>query len=149
MEAQERERPLAGVIRTAPDGTHYLQGWQCSACGEVLVATHRACPSCAAQGTLSALRLAEHGRLYTYTIVHRSFPGVVTPIVSAIVRLDGGGFLKGNLVGVPPDPAAIAFDMPVSVAFEALPAPDGGGPLVRYVFKPEPSRPASEKAANA
>jgi uncharacterized OB-fold protein len=133
VEVEAQPVPLAGVIRRASDGSHYLEGLQCAACGEVLVADHRACPKCA-EAVLAPKRLSEAGKLYTYTIVHRSFPGVPTPLISAVVRLDGGGFLKGNLVGVPADPAAIAFDMPVRVEFESMPADDGGPDRVRYVF---------------
>lgn len=133
-EVQAGTVPLASVIREATDGTFYLEGSKCSACGEVLVADHRACPNCAATDSLTPVRLSDHGKLYTYTIVHRSFPGVATPLISAIVQLDGGGFIKGNLVGIPPDPAAIAFDMPVRVEFERLTRADDERELVRYVF---------------
>jgi uncharacterized OB-fold protein len=133
-EAQARTVPLAGVIREAADGSFYLEGSRCGACGEVLVADHRACPNCAAADSLAPMRLADRGKLYTYTIVHRSFPGVVTPLISAVIRLDSGGFIKGNLIGIPPDPAAIAFDMPVRVEFERIGRADDGGDMIRYVF---------------
>jgi uncharacterized OB-fold protein len=129
---------LASVIRIDANGGPYLEGARCSACGEVLVARGRACPKCATVGALSSVRLADHGKLYAYTIVHRSFPGVETPIISAVVRLEGGGFLKGNLSGVAAEPDAIPFDMPVQIVFEFLPARDEkGGRLVRYLFVPK------------
>src|SRR5689334_23852397 len=56
--------------------------------------------------------------LYAYSIVHRSFPGVAVPYVSAIVDLDGGGSLKGNLIDVEPDPAKLTLGMPVDVVFK-------------------------------
>jgi hypothetical protein len=40
------------------------------------------------RGALKPERLANTGRLYNYTIVHRSFPGVETPFISAIVDLE-------------------------------------------------------------
>ena len=112
-------RPLAPFVKIAADGKPYLEGWKCTACGEVLaVGGRRACPKCAAPGTLISIRLAEYGRLYTYTVVHRSMPGVATPFVAALVGLDGGGAIKGTLIGL--DSAAIRFDMPLQVQFETL-----------------------------
>jgi uncharacterized OB-fold protein len=112
-------RPLAPFVKIGADGKPYLEGMKCTACGEVLaVGSRRACPKCAAVGTLEAVRLAERGRLYTYTVVRRSFPGVATPFVAALVDLDGGGTIKGNLVGLDFD--AIRFDMPLQVRFETL-----------------------------
>jgi len=128
-------RPLAPFLKIGTDDRPYLEGIRCAACGEVLaVETRRACPRCAALGQLEPIRLAERGKLYAYTIVHRSFPGVAVPFVAAVVDLDGGGAIKGNLVGV--EPADIRFDMPVCVAFEQLKSPEGEGPRVRHVFTP-------------
>jgi uncharacterized OB-fold protein len=112
-------RPLAPFVKIDAGGNPYLEGLKCTACGEVLaVGGRRACPKCAAAGTLIPIRLAERGRLYTYTVVHRSMPGVATPFVAALVDLDGGGAIKGTLIGL--DSAAIQFDMPLQVQFETL-----------------------------
>jgi uncharacterized OB-fold protein len=112
-------RPLAPFVKIDASGKPYLEGLKCTACGEVLaVGGRRACPKCAAIGALVPIRLAERGRLYTYTVVHRSMPGVATPFVAALVDLDGGGAIKGNLIGLESD--AIRFDMPVQVQFETL-----------------------------
>jgi uncharacterized OB-fold protein len=123
-------RPLAPFVKIGADGKPFLEGLKCTACGEVLaVGSRRACPKCAAVGMLEPIRLAERGRLYTYTVVRRSFPGVVTPFVAALVDLDGGGTIKGNLVGLDCD--AIRFDMPLQVGFEILSA--AGEPAARHV----------------
>ena len=125
---------LGSFIKMDVGGKPFLQGYKCSQCGEVMLEHRRGCPNCAALGSLNACRLSDTGRLFTYTIVHRSFPGIVTPFISAVVKLDGGGFIKGNLVGVKPEPAAIEFDMPVRVEFDNV---DVGGTMVlRYVFVP-------------
>ena len=75
----------------------------------------------AARGQMSEMELPTTGRLYNYSIVYRSFPGVTVPFISAVVDLDGGCSVKGNLLDVPVDPQVIAFDMPVDVVFR-----DGG-----------------------
>ena len=67
-------------------------------------------------------------RLYSYSIVHRSFPGIEVPYVSAIVDLDDGTAIKGNLINIDPDPEKIEFDMPVEVVFDdALGRKDSDG----------------------
>jgi uncharacterized OB-fold protein len=82
---------------------------------------------------LEPMRLAERGRLYTYTVVHRSFPGVATPFIAALVDLEGGGTIKGTVVGV--ESGAICFDMPLQVEFETLTmSGESAGQYVRHFF---------------
>jgi uncharacterized OB-fold protein len=87
---------------------------------------------------MEAVKLSTKGKLYAYSIVHRSFPGVDVPYISAVVDLDGGGTLKGNLINVPADPKAIKFDMPVEVVFkDALGRKDReGNSYIAYFFQP-------------
>ena len=84
------------------------------------------------------IRLSNKGELYSYCIVHRSFPGIEVPYVSAIVDLEGGGTVKGNLINVEPDPAKIDFGMPVEVVYDdALGRRDGdGNAYLSYFFQP-------------
>jgi len=75
------------------------------------------CSKCATRDSMETIRLGETGTLYSYAIVHRSFPGIEVPFVSAVVDLDDGGTLKGNLVDIEADPGQIEFGMPVKVVF--------------------------------
>jgi hypothetical protein len=85
--------------------------------------------------------LSNHGSLYTYSIVYRSFPGIDVPYISAIVDLDGGGTVKGNLIDIEPDPEKIEFGMPVDVVYaDALGRKDrDGNSYLSYFFKPRTS----------
>ena len=87
---------------------------------------------------MSTERLSNKGKLYSYSIVHRSFPGIDVPYISAIVDLDGGGTVKGNLINIDPDPANLDFDMPVEVVFDdALGRKDkDGNSYISYFFRP-------------
>ena len=59
------------------------------------------------------------------------------PYVSAIVDLEGGGTVKGNLIGIEPDPAKIQMGMPVEVVYEIAPRKDQeGNEYLTYYFKP-------------
>ena len=62
-----------------------------------------------------------------YSIVHRSFPGIEVPYVSAIVDLEGGGTVKGNLINVEPEPDQIKMGMPVELVFKKAPQKDSEG----------------------
>jgi len=87
---------------------------------------------------MEAVTLANSGTLYAYSIVHRSFPGIDVPYISAIVDLDGGGTVKGNLINVDPEPEKIEFGMPIEVVYDdALGRKDGEGKsYLSYFFQP-------------
>ena len=75
--------------------------------------------------------------LYVYSIVHRSYPGIEVPYVSAVVDLEGGGTVKGNLINVDPEPEKLPFDMPVEVVYQKAPRKDKeGNEYVTYYFQP-------------
>jgi uncharacterized OB-fold protein len=110
-------KPAASYIRLDERGAPYLQGSRCDECGAVFLGSRENCARCCARGRLQCVKLGERGRLYSYTIVQRSYPGIRVPFVSAIVDLDGGGTVKGNLIDVEPDPAKLRFGLPVEVVF--------------------------------
>ncbi len=140
----------AGAVKPAPttkgaapfivipkDGEPYLAGSKCAKCGEVVVGTHDVCGKCGARKGVEHIKLGTTGKLYNFTVVHRNFPGVPVPFISAIVDIDGGGTLKGNLLGVEPDPAKIKFDMPVNIVIKSVPQKDrDGNSYLAYFFEP-------------
>ena len=70
-------------------------------------------------------------------IVHRSFPGVETPYVSAVVDLEGGGTVKGNLINIDPDPDKIKMGMAVEVVYQKASRKDSeGNEYMAYFFRP-------------
>jgi uncharacterized protein len=94
-----------------------------------------ACPKCASRAGFNDIKLADTGTVFVFTTVERSFPGVVTPFISAIVTLDGGGTLKGNLRNVKPD--KVTFGMPVKVVFDDAGRTDKrGNAYISYFFEP-------------
>ncbi len=90
---------------------------------------------------MEKITLPNSGKLYSYSIVHRSFPGIDVPYVSAIVDLDDGTAIKGNLINVEPDPEQIPFDLPVDVVYaDALGRKDrDGNSYLSYFFQPKSS----------
>jgi uncharacterized OB-fold protein len=130
--------PAVDFLKIPESGNPYLEGHKCEACGAIFLGERNACSKCGTRGKISAVRLGERGKLYVYSIVHRSFPGIQVPYVSAVVDLDDGGTLKGNLIGIEPDPAKIKMGMPVRVVFkDALGRKDReGNAYLSYFFEP-------------
>ncbi len=130
--------PAVDFLKIPETGDPYLEGHEVQEPAAPSTSARAPCARSAARATSSRRRSSRtKGKLYVYSIVHRSFPGVEVPYVSAIVDLEGGGTLKGNLINVEPDPKKIKFDMPVEVDHQ------GRGPqgprrqfLPRYFFQP-------------
>ena len=123
----DKPLPIVPYLKVPDSGDPYLEGFKCSACNAITLKERVACAKCGARGTLEPFRLSTHGCLDTYSIVHRSFPGIETPFVSAVADLDGGGSVKSNLIGIDPDPEKIRPGMPVEVVFQIAPRKDGEG----------------------
>jgi len=140
MASDPAARPLPAVdfLKIPDGGEPYLEASKCKACGSIYLGERSACSKCGAVGQLEPTRLANEGELYVYSIVHRSFPGVQVPYVSAIVDLKGGGTVKGNLIGIDPSPEKIKMGMPVRVVFkDALGRKDrDGNSYLSYFFEP-------------
>jgi uncharacterized OB-fold protein len=134
-------KPLPAVpyLKIPDEGDPYLEGYQCGDCGATYLGERNVCSKCGAREQMKTVTLPNSGKLYAYSIVHRSFPGIEVPYVSAVVDLDDGTAIKGNLINVEPDPEAIAFDMPVEVVYQdALGRKDKeGNRYLSYFFQPK------------
>lgn len=137
------EQPLPAVpfLKIPEGGDPYLEGHRCGNCEATYLGERAVCSKCGARDQMNTVTLPNSGKLYSYSIVYRSFPGIDVPYISAIVDLDDGTAIKGNLIGVEPDPANIEFDMPVDVIFaDALGRKDrDGNDYLAYFFQPKAS----------
>jgi len=131
--------PAVPYLKIPDNGDPYLEGHKCGECGATYLGERDVCSKCGARDQMSAVTLPTSGKLYSYSIVHRSFPGIEVPYISAIVDLDDGTAIKGNLINVDPDPESIEFDMPVEVVFDdALGRKDrDGNDYIAYFFQPK------------
>jgi uncharacterized OB-fold protein len=129
--------PVVDYLKIPENGDPYLEGHKCGACGAIFVGPRTVCSKCGARDQMKLVKLSNKGKLYAFSIVHRSFPGIEVPFISAVVDLDDGATLKGNLIGIEPDPAKIKFDMPVEVVFgDALGRKDReGNSYLSFFFK--------------
>ena len=128
----------ASFIKKDKDQNFYLSAQQCNACNAIFLDNRISCSKCFESNNFSTIRLSDTGSLYSYSIVHRSFPGIEVPYISAIVDLDGGGTVKGNLINIESEPSKIKFDMKVKTVFkDALGRKDKeGNSYVSYFFEP-------------
>jgi uncharacterized OB-fold protein len=131
--------PAVPYLKIPEGGEPYLEGQKCGQCGTTFLGERSVCSKCGARDQMSAVALPNSGKLYSYSIVYRSFPGIEVPYVSAIVDLDDGTAIKGNLINVEPDPENIEFDMPVEVVFaDALGRKDAdGNSYLSFFFQPK------------
>jgi len=125
-------------LKIPDEGDPYLEGHVCGNCEAVFLGERSTCSRCGTRDNMQARALADTGTLYAFSVVYRSFPGVAVPYISAIVDLDGGGTVKGNLISVEPDPKVIKFGMPVQVVYaDALERKDkDGNNYLAYFFQP-------------
>jgi uncharacterized OB-fold protein len=135
--------PVVDYMQLPARGEPYLQGQQCRECGAVFIDTRLHCAKCAARNSMQPCRLSNTGKLFAFTVVQRSYPGIPVPFVSAIVDLDGGGTVKGNLINVDPDPAKIDLSkirvgMPVELVYKQAPWDDEkGNQYLMFYFQPK------------
>jgi uncharacterized OB-fold protein len=130
--------PGTPFIKFDADNTPYIEGHRCTHCGTAYTLPRMACAKCAARGPFETFRSSGHGKLHTFTVVSRSYPGVKVPFISAIVDLDDGLVLKGNLIDTPPVVEDIPFGLPVDVVFGDAhgQATKEGVPYISYFFTP-------------
>ncbi len=135
--AAEGPLPVVPFLKIPDAGDPYLEGQKCGNCDAIFLGERTTCASCGKSEQFAATKLANQGELYVYSIVHRSFPGIEVPYISAIVDLDGGGTVKGNLINIDPDPEQIKMGMPVEVVYQIAPRKDAdGNEYLAYFFQP-------------
>lgn len=130
-------QPAHKAIKVAADGSAVIEGRKCVDCGAVVADATMACRACGSRTPLEAVRAGPGGKVFSWSVIHRSYPGVPVPFVSAIVDLDGGLTLKGTLRGIAPE--AVQPDLAVEAVID-----DAGGildkegrPYVGFHFVPK------------
>jgi uncharacterized OB-fold protein len=129
-------KPGNKVIRLGPDGAPFIEGYRCGTCGAAFAEKTLACRACATRAAPAPFPAKSTGKLWSWSIIHRSYPGIAVPFVSAIVDLDDGLSLKGTVVGVAP--GDLRQGLPLRLEFDdAGGARDkDGAPYVGFHFVP-------------
>jgi uncharacterized OB-fold protein len=117
------------------DGAPHLVANRCDSCGALYFDRRNACAKCSGR-SFTKERLADDGKVRSFTIVHRAAPGVPTPYVSAIIDLSGGGVVKANLLNVEPSPDVVQFGMKVQLTTTVAGVDDEGTEAVQFGYEP-------------
>lgn len=115
------------IPRATPETLPYWEGAArsrftmqcCRECGQWNFPPRNRCPACEADA-LEWTAASGRGTLWSFIIVHRAEPEFLqrAPYILAVIRTEEGPQLTGTVVGVEPDPALLAIDAPLCVAFE-------------------------------
>jgi len=118
------------------EGEPHLAAWESSDSGALYFDRRNA--DAKGGGTEFKRRnLGSTGTLRSFTIVHRTVPGVPAPYVSGLIDLDGGGVVKANIVNVPPDPEHVALGMRLRLTTFPVGTDDDGTEAIAFGFEPE------------
>jgi len=116
-------------------------GSRCGNCGKVHFPTRTVCPECRrkSMGKMETVKLSGNGEVVTFSIVHDAPPQLEMqkPYVVAMIKLDEGPIIAGQVIDIAPSEAAIG--MRVHAAFRKL-GEEGPGGIIHYGYKFAPSR---------
>jgi uncharacterized OB-fold protein len=113
--------PAVDFLKIPEKGDPYLEGLKCNNCGAIYLGGRTTCSKCGARDQLKPHKLGNKGKLYAYSIVHRSFPGVEVPY----------------MINIEPDPKNLKFDMPVDIVIKDAGRKDReGNSYLAYFFQP-------------
>lgn len=131
-------RPILPIFKLQPKP--HLVGSKCS-CGAIFLDTKRlACSKCGATGPFQQVDLSTKGKVWVFSVIHQSFPGIKTPYVTAVVDLPEGVSVKSNLIDVDPEELQKnpqkAFGMPVELVATQVATDRQGNPVMAFQFKP-------------
>ncbi|MFC1981352.1 OB-fold domain-containing protein [Chloroflexota bacterium] len=111
-------------------------GHKCQVCGHVQFPPQRICMWCQAKGQFDYIRLSDRkGKLFTYSLDERAVFALDLPNVIAIVDLEGGGRVYGQLTDRDPD--KIEMGMTIELTFRKF--HEGAG-FHNYAWKCRPVR---------
>jgi len=131
-------RPIVPFLKLGADP--HLMGKKCS-CGATYLDTARvACSKCGATDKFQQIRLSNKGKVYVFSVVHQSFPGIKTPYLTAIVDLADGMSVRTNLLDIDPldaqkNPKKL-FDMPVEMTTYVAAKDREGHDVIAFAYKP-------------
>lgn len=117
------------------DGEPHLEGNACTACEAIFFDRRNACARCG-KTEFTRKPLGSTGVLRSYTIIQRAAPGVPVPYVSGVIELDGGGYVKANVVDAGADPEKIELGMKLKMTTFPCGVDADGTEAVAFGFVP-------------
>ena len=112
----------------------HLVAHQCTSCGARFFDRRNACASCFATEFKDAT-IATEGELKAFTIVTFAAPGVPVPFVAGVIDCDGTS-VRGNVIGVAPDPEHVTLGMHVRLVTHSVGVDEAGTEAIGFTFEP-------------
>lgn len=115
-----------------------LIGTQCTSCGRYFFPPRTFCPDCRRAGKIADYKFAGNGTVITFTIIRTASEQFeqATPYALAIIQLDEGPRLTGQVIG---NPEEVRIGMKVRPVFRRIMA-DGESGVIHYGTKFAPAR---------
>ncbi|HLW70266.1 MAG TPA: OB-fold domain-containing protein [Candidatus Binataceae bacterium] len=137
--AEAGPRPILPILKLQPKP--HLVAIKCGGCGALFLDLKRlACSKCGAAGNFQQIDLSDKGKVWVFSVIHQSFPGIKTPYVTAIIDLPEGISVKSNLIDVDPEDLqknpGQAFGMPVELVVNAVAKDRQGNEVMAFQFRP-------------
>jgi len=137
-QAETGPRPILPIFKLQPQP--HLVGSKCS-CGAIFLDVKRvACSKCGNTGSFTPIDLSTKGKVWVFSVIHQSFPGIKTPYVTAVVDLPEGVSVKSNLIDVDPEELQKnpqkGFGMAVELVATQVATDRQGNAVMAFQFKP-------------
>ncbi len=111
-----------------------MEGTMCQTCGEKFFPKRSVCPNCRRKGKIVDFKFKGTGEVYSYTYIHAAAEGFEkqVPYYYAIIKLDEGPMISGQVIDVGPDEMKIGVK--VEAVMRKIQQVDPNG-LIHYGFK--------------
>lgn len=127
-----KQIPLVDYLVLEPEP--HLVAHECTSCGARYFDRRNACAHCSGTG-FRTVEVAATGELRAFTIVSLAAPGIPVPFVAGVVDCDGTS-VRGNVIGVEPDPEHVRVGMKVRLATQPVGVDAAGTEAVGFGFEP-------------
>jgi uncharacterized protein len=133
-------RPIVPFLKLDPKP--HLIAVKCSNCGSIFMDLKRvACSKCGStKEKFNEVSLSDKGKVYVFSVVHQSYPGIKTPYITAIVDLPEGVSVRATLVDLDPELAQKepkkVFDLPVEMVTQVAAKDREGHDVIAFSYKP-------------
>jgi len=115
------------------ESKYRIMGTKCTTCGQPYFPPRHLCPKCRRDGKIEQFQFSGNGEIVSYTTIRTAPSGFekLAPYVVAIVKLDEGPRIAGQIVG---DMDKVSIGGKVSPVFRRM-YEDGDSGLIHYGFK--------------
>ncbi|HVT22664.1 MAG TPA: OB-fold domain-containing protein [Mycobacteriales bacterium] len=124
--------PLVDYLALDPEP--HLVAQECTNCGARYFDHRDACAGCF-EADFRSVDVPTEGEVTAFTIVSYAPPGVEAPFVAAVVNC-GGTPVRGNLVGIEPNPDQVSLGMKVRLTTHSLGTDSAGTEAIGFGFEP-------------